>query len=259
MNAEQASSNPDRSAFLKPFWTRTVGPPWVVALLLAFLLGGARFFAVFGPLPAQATFFLQFAAVWAIPFVVLTTNGRYQIGLRERGATMVNMAFAALAGAVYGLITFGLGMVLYGDSPENWCVSLCDYLRLVELRGVMPPVAVFALFAVPAILFAPIADEILFRGFIQTAFTRRWNPYVATAVNCVAYGATYLYFHAIWSDASGFHVRLVSGGIALALFMCAALLFTVIRLTSGSLWPAMASHASFNLTMLGAAIVYYMR
>jgi len=259
MNAEQASSNPDRSAFLKPFWTRTVGSPWALSLLLAFLLGGARFLAVFSPLPAQAIFFLQYAAAWAIPFVVLTTNGRYQIGLRERGATSANMAFAALAGAVYGLMTFGLGMFLYGDSPENWCVSLRDYLRLVELRGVLHPAAVFALFAVPAIVFAPIADEILFRGFIQTAFTRRWNAYVGTAVNCAAFGITYLYFHAIWSDASGFHVRLVSGGIALALFSCAGLLFTVIRLTSGSLWPAAAAHAAFNLTMLGAAIVYYMR
>jgi membrane protease YdiL (CAAX protease family) len=150
-------------------------------------------------------------------------------------------------------------MVLYGDSAENWCLSLRDYLRLVELRGVMHPLAVFALFAVPAILFAPIADEILFRGFIQTAFTRRWNSYVATAVNCVAFGITYLYFHAIWSDAAGIHVRLVSGGIALVLFSAAGMLFTLIRLYTGNLWTAVAAHAGFNLTMLGVAIFIYMR
>ena len=172
---------------------------------------------------------------------------------------MANMALAALAGAVYGLITFGLGMVLYGDSPENWCVTLRDYLRLIELRGVMSPVAVFALFAVPAIVFAPIADEIVFRGFIQTAFTRRWNAHVATAVNAVAYGITYLYFRAIWSDAAGVHVHLVSGGIALALFAGLGLLFTLIRLYTGTLWTAVAAHAGFNLTMLGAAIFTYMR
>jgi membrane protease YdiL (CAAX protease family) len=236
-----------------------VGPPWALSVLLAVVLGAARYIAVFSPLPAQAIFFLQFAAVWVAPFVFLTTNGRYQIGLRERGATAVNMASAVLIGVMYGLIAFGLGMALYGDSPENWCVSLRDYLRLIELRGVLPPIAVFALYAVPSILFAPIADEILFRGFIQTAFTRRWNPYVATVVNCLGYGITYLYFHAIWSDFAGFHVRLVSGGITLALFTAAGLLFTLIRLYTGSLWTAVAAHAGFNLALIAAAIVVYMR
>jgi membrane protease YdiL (CAAX protease family) len=259
MNAEQASSNLDRSAFLKPFWTRTFGPPWAVSLLLMALLGGVRYVAVFSPFPAQAIFFLQYAAAWAIPFVVLTTNGRYQIGLYQRGANAANVALGMLAGAVYGLITFGLGMVLYGDSPENWCVTLRDYLRLIELRGVLHPAAVFALFALPAIIFAPIADEILFRGFIQTAFTRRWNSYVATAVNCLGFGATYLYFHAIWTDAAGMHIRLVSGGITLLLFTGAGLLFTLMRLYSGTLWTAVAAHAGFNLTLLGAAIFIYMR
>ena len=39
MPAESVPSNPDRSAFLKPFWTRVVGPPWAVSLLLAIVLG----------------------------------------------------------------------------------------------------------------------------------------------------------------------------------------------------------------------------
>jgi hypothetical protein len=259
MPAETVSSDPDRSAFLKPFWTRMVGPPWAVSLFLAAAMGGARYLAVFSPLPAQAIFFLQFAALWVAPFIFLTTNGRYQIGLRERGTTAANLATGVLTGALYGSIAFGLGMALYHDSPENWCVTLRDYLRLIELRGVLPPIAVFALYAVPSILFAPIADEILFRGFIQTAFTRRWNPYVATTVNCVGYGITYLYFHAIWSDLAGFHVRLVSGGITLALFTGAALLFTLIRLYTGSLWTAVAAHAGFNLALVGAAIFVFMR
>jgi len=78
-------------------------------------------------------------------------------------------------------------------------------------------------------------------------------------VNCLGYGITYLYFHAIWSDLAGFHVRLVSGGITLGLFTVAGLLFTLIRLYSGSLWTAVAAHAGFNMALLAAAIVVYMR
>jgi membrane protease YdiL (CAAX protease family) len=259
MNDQRLPSDSDRSAFLKPFWSRTIGPPWLVSLILMTLLGAVRYFAVFSVYPAQALFFLQYAAMWIAPFALLTTNGRFLIGLRDQCATLKSIGFGGLAGALYGLGAFVLGMTLYGDSPDNWCVSLREYLRLTELRGVLHPAAVFAIFAVPAILFAPIADEALFRGFIQTAFERRWNVVVATAVNCIAYGLTYLYFHAIWLDAAGIHYRGASGTLTLVLFMGLALVFTLCRILSGSLWSAVAAHAGFNLTMLGTAIVYYMR
>jgi len=259
MSEQSTPSNPDRSAFLKPFWTHTFGPPWRVSLLLLAVLEGVRYFAVFSPYPAQALFFLQYAATWAVPFIFLTSNGRFQIGLRERGASFRSLGLGALAGAAYALPVFVLGMVLYGDSPDNWCISLRDYMRLNELRGVMHPAAVFALFSVPAILFAPIGDEILFRGLIHQAFERRWNRIAATAVNCTAYGFTYLYFHAIWMDGSGIHFRLISGLLSVVLLMGAGVVFTVCRLLCGSLWAAVAAHAAFNLTMLGASIVYYMR
>jgi membrane protease YdiL (CAAX protease family) len=259
MNDQPLLSDSDRSAFLKPFWSRTIGPPWLVSLLLMILLGAVRYIAIFSAYPAQALFFLQYAAMWIAPFALLTTNGRYQIGLRERGATLKSMGLGCLAGSLYGLAVFVLGTSLYGYSQDNWCISLREYLRLTELRGVLHPAAVFGIFAVPAILFAPIADEVLFRGFIQTTFERRWNVVVATTVNCVAYGLTYLYFHAFWQDAAGIHYRNVSGTLTFVLFVGIALVFTLCRHLSGSLWTAVAAHAGFNLTMLGAAIFYYMR
>jgi membrane protease YdiL (CAAX protease family) len=35
---------------------------------------------------------------------------------------------------------------------------------------------------------------------------------------------------------------------------CIGAVFTLCRMLSGSLWPAMAAHAAFNLTILAAAI-----
>lgn len=259
MSAQSASSNPAQSEFLKSLWRLAIGPPWLVALLLMTFLGAARFFAIFSSYQAQPIFFFQYAVTWMVPFIFLTSYGRNQVGLREQGTTPLSMSLGALAGALYALAVFVIGMTLYGGSGDNWDVSLRDYLRLIELRGVLPPGVVFAIFGVPAILFAPIGDEILFRGFIQEAFTRRWNPIVATLVNCVTFGFTYLYFHAIWQDSGGVHLRLVSGGLAMILFIGAGLVFTLCRSVSGSLWSAVAAHAAFNLTMLGAAILYYMR
>ena len=255
MNSK-AHFSPGQSDFLKPFWTRIAGPPWLVSLLALAILAGLRFTAVFGPPAFEVLFFLQFVLTWALPFILLTPGGRRQIGLREHGLTPASLAFSALAGACCALGVFALGMVLYGNFPNNWCVSLRDYLRVIDMRFVLHPAVLYALYAVPALIFTPIADELLFRGIMQQAFTIRWNAPLATLVNCLSYGFMYLYFHAIWQDAAGLHIRVVSGALTVLLLAAVGLVFTLCRVRSGSLWPAMAAHAAFNLALLGAGIFY---
>jgi len=156
-------------------------------------------------------------------------------------------------------VFFSAGMLLYGDSPDNWCISIRNYLHLDEMRGLMPPWGLFALFALPAIFLNPIGEEILFRGFIQRAFTRRFNAAVATIVSSLLFGLIYLYVHGLWRDATGLHLRLGSAAVALVFMACIGAVFTCCRTLSGSLWPAMAAHAAFNLTLLGASIHEFIR
>jgi membrane protease YdiL (CAAX protease family) len=151
-------------------------------------------------------------------------------------------------------VLFGLGMILYGDSPDNWCISIHNYLHLEEMRGLMSPLSLFALYALPAIFLNPIGEEILFRGIIQQSFARRFNAVIATLVNALLFGLIYLYLHGLWRDASGFHLRVGSAAVAFLLMACFGAVFTLCRMRSGSLWPAMVAHAAFNLTVLAATI-----
>jgi membrane protease YdiL (CAAX protease family) len=148
-------------------------------------------------------------------------------------------------------------MEIYGDSPNNWCISIRNYLHFEEMRGLMPPLGLFALYALPAIFLNPIGEEILFRGVIQQSFARRFNPVLATVVNSVLFGLMYLSLHGLWHDAAGFHVRLASAALAVFLMACIGAVFTLCRFLSGSLWPAVAAHAAFNLTVLGASVYRY--
>jgi hypothetical protein len=104
-----------------------------------------------------------------------------------------------------------------------------------------------------------VGEEILFRGFIQQAFSLRFNPVIATPVNSLLFGLIYLYLHGIWHDGSGFHFRAASAAIAVFLMACIGVVFTLCRTLSGSLWPTMAAHAAFNLTLLAAAIHQFAR
>jgi membrane protease YdiL (CAAX protease family) len=250
----QAASTSSGTAFLKPIWTTLIGPPWLVALVIYALVVFVRFFAFLSPYSLQELFFLQAIAMWALPFVILTPSGRSEIGLTEPSTPPSFLLLSALAGAACAVAFFSIGMALYGDSPNNWDISIRTYLHLDEMRGLMPPLGLFALYALPAIFLNPIGEEILFRGFIQQSFARRFNPAFGTAVNMILFGFIYLYLHGIWRDGAGFHLRLGSTAIVVFLMACIGAVFTLCRTLSGSLWAAMTAHAAFNLTLLAAAI-----
>jgi len=255
----QAASTSQKSAFLQPFWTALIGPPWLVSLATLFVIAGIRYIAVLSPYRLQALFFLQAVCMWAIPFVMMTPAGRRQIGLTERGVTPASIVLSGFVGALCGLILFSIGMALYGLSPDNWCVSLRSYIHLDDMSGLMSPIGLFALYALPAILINPVGEEILFRGLIQQSFTRRFDPIFATFVSSLSFGLTYLYLHGLWHDGSGFHIRLVSAIVGILLMSTIGCVFTVCRMISGSLWLAIASHAAFNLTLLALTIHKFLR
>jgi membrane protease YdiL (CAAX protease family) len=169
------------------------------------------------------------------------------------------MLLGALAGAVCGLLFFALGMVLFGNSPGNWCLSIRNYLHFDEMRGLLSPLELFAVYSLPAIFLNPVGEEILFRGFLQQTFTERFNSRVATLVNSFLFALVYLSLHGIWHDATGYHLRVVSAAVALVLMTGVGAVFTLCRTRSGSLWTAMAAHAAFNLTLLAATVHQFLR
>ncbi len=72
-------------ALIRPFWGRTLGAPWRASVLVLVLLTCARGYAMLGPPSARPLLLLQFLAMWALPFTLLTRAGRSEIGLRKPG------------------------------------------------------------------------------------------------------------------------------------------------------------------------------
>jgi membrane protease YdiL (CAAX protease family) len=251
---QKAASTSIQPEFLKPFWASLLGPPWLISLLVFAVITAIRFIVIFSPWPLQELFFAQTVFLWVLPFLFLTPAGRRGIGLTEQGVTPISLLLSALTGAACGFFFFALGMGIYGYSPDNWCISIRNYLHFDEMRSLFPALGLFAIYALPAIFLNPVGEEILFRGFIQQAFGRRFNPAVATCISSLLFALLYLYIHGIWHDARGFHIRLASAALAVFLMACVGGVFTLCRALSGSLWPAIAAHAAFNLALLAASI-----
>ena len=86
-----------------------------------------------------------------------------------------------------------------------------------------------------AVIFAPLMEEVLFRGLLQPALRRRWSFPAAALL-------TTLLFTALHFTQTGMYWPSVAG-----IFLCGACL-AWLRERTGSLWPPIAFHMGFNST-----------
>jgi membrane protease YdiL (CAAX protease family) len=102
-----------------------------------------------------------------------------------------------------------------------------DYPDWLASVGQLSPVAALIIFAI----FAPVAEELFFRGAMFTAFLRRWGIRTAVVVPSLLWGLLH-YQYEWWAMAS-----IAGSGVLLAM----------VRWRSGSLYLPIALHAAWNL------------
>jgi len=108
----------------------------------------------------------------------------------------------------------------------------------------------FIMFTIPAIIFSPIGEEIFFRGFLQESLTTKFSYRNAMIIDSLFFALIHLFHHGIVNDLSGqIHFYPLSGIIWVALMFVTAIVFALLKKISGSIYPAIVSHAVFNLVM----------
>ena len=223
---------------------------WQFAIALAVAFAAMRVVGVLGPGTLRWLLPLGFVLMALTPYLLLDAPGRRDIGLtRPAGRPGVTIAIAIMAGAGAGLACFAVGYALFGTSADNWFVTIANsYRRMVDTTG-WPVARLHLFFTIPALIFSPIGEEIFFRGFLQSALERRFSGRASTIAECAAFGVIHLCHHGLLLTANGFVIRPLSGSIWVILMFGAAWLFAYLRKASGSLLPAIAAHACFNLVM----------
>ncbi len=162
----------------------------VAVFLGSFLLGHALRLWLFGGVPSP-TAYLAWQTLAELTWIVVIAAW---LRLRHRGwvATVGRPARAweeARDGAVFGLILYGvvaLGVVL----PLSWVLGLVSdrNVRAPEpLPEGLPPVGV-ALALIFALIVAPAAEELFFRGVLFRALHDRHGTAIAVTGSAVAFG-----------------------------------------------------------------------
>lgn len=194
-----------------------------VILLLFLTVGGLTQMmnAAFG------LFFVPFILFGGVTWVALRRQGRAPMAAtRARHFSPVT----AWQGFLFGIANFFAVVV-----PLQLLVSL---FVPAELRELYDSTHVFegqtqlelVLIVLAVVVAAPLGEEFFFRGFLQRAFARSGlSPLHAVVITAVIFSAFHL-------DPVGFLARVELG-----------VLFGLLLVYTGSLWPAIAAHAANNL------------
>ena len=213
------------------------------------LFAAIRAIGTIGPVAYRFILPVGFILMALMPFIFLNKDGRRRVGLVKSNSRKHYLTGIA-AGAVLALLCYGLGLLLFGQSNDNWYVSIKNsYLRTFDTTG-MPVHQLFIIFTIPAIIFSPIGEEIFFRGFLQEALATKFTYRNAMIVDSLFFALIHLFHHGIVRDLSGqVHFYPLSGLIWVLLMFVTAMAFALLKKKSGSIYPAIVSHAVFNLVM----------
>jgi membrane protease YdiL (CAAX protease family) len=226
--------------------TRAAVLAFAAALSLTFV--AMRAMGTLGPPGLRWILPLGFVVMGALPWLMLTREGRKQIGLRLPHDPRFFL-IGVVAGAGAAALCFAVGMALYGTSPDNWYVSIANSYRKVMNTDGFGPLMLHLIFTIPACIFSPLGEELFFRGFLQGALETRFSARASTHIEAALFGLVHLCHHGLIVTAAGAHMRVGSGALWVALMFGTAWMFAWLRQRSDSLGPAIVSHAAFNATM----------
>ncbi len=217
-------------------------------LVLAVVFAVMRAVGMLGPRSLQYFLPASFLMMMLMPWILLNREGRRQMGLVF--PTRVHGFISAIVlGALLAIACFAIGFVLFGTSVDNWYISIANNYRSIMDTSRFTMMQLHLIFTLPALLFSPIGEELFFRGLLQRALEERFSSVKSTAMECGIFGVVHLCHHGLFWGAAGLTVLPYSGAMWVCLMFMAGFLFAWLRKHYASLYPAMISHASFNLAM----------
>jgi membrane protease YdiL (CAAX protease family) len=218
-----------------------------LALLLSMLFLALRAFSAIGTPAMRGLIVLMCVAMIALPWLLLSPHGRYQIGLKF--PTSGAWFGAALAtGVAAGSLCFVIGYLLYGTSGDNWFVSVARNYQAHPVTG-MSLLQLHLTFTIAACLFSPIGEELFFRGFLQKVLEQRVSQRASTHLQSGLFALVHLCHHGIVVTGAGYALLPGSGVLWVLLMFALSWAFSWLRRASDSLLPAVLAHAAFNATM----------
>ncbi|NBC65711.1 MAG: CPBP family intramembrane metalloprotease [Bacteroidetes bacterium] len=231
----------------RPTLSNVFPKAWILALLLFYIHALIRF----GGLWNSFLIPLSMIIIWPLPWILSGKEARRNIRLRSPTSWnwLVNGSLFAVVALFFCI---SLAWLIFGTSENNWFVQHA-FMLSESLESIPEGTSLETMFwivTIPAMIFSPIGEEFLFRGYIQKSLSDEWGPKVGQIVQASAFALVHLAHYGLLP----FQPLLILVWVP-SMFLT-GLVFGWIVQKSGSVWPAVAAHSIFNLGM--NAVVFLM-
>ncbi|WEN16601.1 type II CAAX endopeptidase family protein [Rhodanobacter sp. AS-Z3] len=139
-------------------------------------------------------------------------------------------------------IAIGLALPWLGSVLTEWLARGQTVSQDIQQIGSQTPLAPRVLLALVVVCVGPVVEELLFRGVLLSALLRRWRAGWAVALTSLVFALIHL---------PGLDYQ----WYALPALLLLAVLLAILRLRSGSIWPAVLAHATNNLVAVASWFV----
>ncbi|GAB2568140.1 lysostaphin resistance A-like protein [Spirosoma areae] len=218
------------------------------AVFFGVIFATIRGIGTLGPPAYRFVMPVGFILMALMPFIFLDKIHRRRVGLTPANSRWV-YGVALLTGMAAALFCHVLGKTLFDTTSANWFVTIRNAYTKIIPAGGQDTQSLFVIATIPALIFSPVGEEIYFRGFLQEALTTRFSYRTSVIGESLFFGVVHLFHHGLSLAGSHFVFQPVSGSIWVLLMFLTACLFAWLKRVSGSIYPAIVAHASFNLTM----------
>ncbi len=198
---------------------------------------------------------LVFVAMAALPWLLLTREGRRRIGI-VRPSSWRWILSAMAAGAIAMLVTYAAASAFWGQTLENPFVSIAGTYSVPSSPSDTDRLIYFGIYAVVGILFSPVGEELLYRGIAHESLAVRLGNRGAAAVDAGAFALVHLSHFGIVHLAGAWAVLPLPALLWVTAMFLSSLVFYAFRRLTGSILGAIAAHAAFNLTM--TFVIFYL-
>lgn len=217
---------------------RRAAPPVVLVSAIFGLHAAIRF----GGLWNFQLIALSMVVIWPLPWLLCAREGRTELGFRAPVSWWWTLGGPAVALAVLD-IGAATAWALFGSGSDNWFTH--HAAELGRIAGGVPPglsaPALFWALTVPPMIFSPLGEEFLYRGFLLRVGSARWGARAGNVVQAAAFAIVHLAHYGLLP----FQPAVIGLFLPTNFVVALALAWMVRR--SGSLWVAVVAHSVYNL------------
>lgn len=236
--------------YLRKYWSSHFQYNWKLGVFLILLFGIPRFIIVLQSYVDRSygTVMFVFLSMWLVPFILLTKDGRRNIGIK-RPSHWWRLVLSFIAGGLTCYIVFSIFSLLFQTSIEN---------AFVYIAGNNPGSSVsetdksiyFLIAVIPSMLFSPIGEEFLYRGIIHGSFVPKFGETKASIFDSLAFAITHIaHFGIIYMSGIWQFLPVPTILWILAMFVTSQVFFRC-KQYCDSIWGAVAAHSGFNFIMM---------